>query len=74
MALPPELMSRRRRSRVQKVVSMLTVKAIKRDLAPYFARQGETLLAYFFGSVGQGHANKLSDVDITLLASSRWRT
>jgi len=48
---------------------MLTVKAIKRDLAPYFARQGETLLACLFGSVGQGHANKLSDVDIALLVN-----
>ena len=46
---------------------MLTVKAIKRKLAPYFARRREILLAYLFGSVAQGHANKLSDVDIALL-------
>lgn len=52
---------------MQKVVSMLTVKAIKRKLVPYFARRGAILLAYLFGSVTQGHANKLSDVNIALL-------
>jgi len=37
--------------------------AIKRNLAPYFARQGEILVAYLFGSVAQGRMNKLSDRD-----------
>lgn len=55
------------------VVSMLTVKAIKRKLAPYFARQGEILLAYLFDSVPQGRMSELSDIDIALLASARWR-
>lgn len=57
----------KRHDRVQVVVSMLTVKAIKRKLAPYFARRREILLAYLFGSVAQGRANSLSDVDIALL-------
>lgn len=57
---------------MQKVVSMLTVKAIKRNLAPYFACRCEILLAYLFGSVAQGRSNRLSDIDIALLVDKEF--
>ncbi len=57
---------------MQKVVSMLTVKAIKRNLAPYFACRSEILLAYLFGSVAQGRSNRLSDIDIALLVDKEF--
>ncbi len=53
---------------------MRTTEITRKDLAPYFARQGEILLASIFGSVAQGRMSELSDVDIALLASARWRT
>lgn len=46
---------------------MLKAEAIKSKLAPYFAGQGEILLAYLFGSAAQGRMNRLSDIDIALL-------
>lgn len=50
---------------------MLTAEAIKRQLAPYFVRRSEILLAYLFGSAARGRTNKLSDLDIALLVDER---
>ncbi len=50
---------------------MLTAGEIERRLAPYLVRRREILLAYLFGSVVQGRANKLSDIDIALLVDER---
>lgn len=50
---------------------MLTAEAIKRELAPYFARRREVLLTYLFGSAAQGRVNKLSDIDIALLVDEK---
>ncbi|MEM4234743.1 MAG: nucleotidyltransferase domain-containing protein, partial [Candidatus Methanomethylicaceae archaeon] len=50
---------------------MLTAEAIKRQLAPYFVRRSEILLAYLFGSAARGRTNKLSDIDIALLVDEK---
>lgn len=52
----------------------MEIEALRRKLAAHLVGQGEIQPAYLFDSVTQGRANRLSDINIALLASVRWRT
>ncbi|MEA3355929.1 MAG: nucleotidyltransferase domain-containing protein [Candidatus Bipolaricaulota bacterium] len=70
-ASQPGLLHRRLHDRVQLVMIMTGAETIRKKIEPYFAQRKEVLLAYLFGSVAQGRANRLSDIDIALLVDEK---